>query len=381
MKKILLATFAFALLFASCSKEENLDTQNGTGVLVVKLPAGSEARSVETVATTTGYNLNNVIVFTLINDAVVEHYEFVGAELTNKSKRIEQVPSAVNKVLVVANVPIINLPDVKSLTSATAIKAFSYTVASQNINILDVTRAGEGTPQDGTDPNPAHDPTHLYYKEVEVDLLPLTARFEIGTVTPGIGVQNVQLVGVWINNYYTNGSKSVVKLHNESDAVWNTSPSTATSPSTSVFGTVSMASSPYNYTEASYYDPASPLVTLDPLSASTKAYAYQVFADNSSSASGNVPHLILLVKGEYKDSYYDAGKKYFLRYLTFRKFLDGGVPINFAVTNTIYQVGVGATGIVVNAKDMTERPETDPFDLGISVKVTPWTPKTVTPAL
>ena len=373
MKKILFATLALAVMFTSCSKEDNGGNQTQESILVVKLP-DNMLRSVEDQADPSvagGIDLDNITVFLLNGNTVVRTPEtFDPSEITAGYKRIEQVPSGVNGVIVVANIP--TAATVASLTSSTAIKEYAYTIASQNTDIKKVTRMGEGTPATATDPLTT--PDGHDYKEVNITLTPLTARFEIGTVTEGIGVASVELIGVWINSYYPNGAKGAPVFHSDAHSTWVTSPLTTTSPSTTPFTTVDMIGSPYAYTEPCYYDQADN--TNVTLTAGSKVYAYQVFA------GANIPHLILLVKGEYATGHYPAtGEKYFLGYLTFKRFLNGASPITSVAANTIYKVGVGVTGIVVNGGDITERPEMDLFDLGINVTVQPWTELDVTPAL
>ena len=374
MKKILLATMAIATLFASCSKEP-VEAQKGDDVIIVNLPDNVvSARTVESqqyaAATIT---LTDVTVFLLNGNTVSRVETFSGSEITNKEKRIDNVASGVNNVIVVANIPSANTAAVQALTSGTAIEAFAYTVASQNTGIATVTRMGKGTPmvdagsQIGT-------PTGNTYKSVSVELTPLTARFEIGTVKEGVNVESVELIGVWINNYYTDGSKSTVKLHAEGDGVWVTSPATTGAAIAADPGAVMMTNA---YTESTYYNAANAAVNLTP---SSHAYAYHVFAGS------NIPHIILLVKGKYETA--DAsGNQYFLGYVTYTKLLNGGTPITAITANTIYKIGLAAVagdttpGIVIDGDDITDKPEKPIFDLGITVTTTPWTVTSVTPGL
>ena len=364
MKKILFATLALAVMFTSCSKEDNGGNETQDNVIVVKLPNNVSLRAVEAQESATStITLNDVTVFLLNGNNVVGAPKiFSGPEIFAKSKRIEQVSSSVNKVIVVANIPAGDMPTVIALTTETAIKNYAFAIASQNSGIAAVTRMGTGTPATATDLTPdGHN-----YKAVSVELEPLTARFEIGTVKPGNNIANVTLEGVWINAYYTDGAKTVVKTHNDADPVWLTTPLTTSSPFNAAVGTVTMTNP---YTVPSYYNMASPLVTL---TAGSQVYAYQLFA------GANIPHLILLVKGEYTTA--DAlGNKFFLGYVTFTKFTESGTDISSVLANTIYKVGVGVTGIEINAEDITPWPEMQLFDLGVTVTTAPWTVKTVTP--
>ena len=364
MKKILLATLALAVMFTSCSKEDNGGNETQDNVIVVKLPDNVSLRAVEAQGSAAStITLANVTVFLLNgNNVVGAPKTFSGPEITAKSKRIEQASSSVNKVVVVANIPAGDMSAVNALTTETAIKNYAFAIADQNSGIAAVTRMGTGTPATAVDLTPdGHN-----YKAVSVELEPLTARFEIGAVKAGNNVANVTLEGVWINAYYTNGSKATVKTHNDADPVWYTTPATTSSPFNAAVGTVTMTNT---YTVPSYYNAASPLVTM---TAGSQVYAYQLFA------GANIPHLILLVKGEYTTA--DAsGNKFFLGYVTFTRFTESGTDISSVLPNTIYKVGVGDIGIEINADDITIWPEMQKFDLGVTVTTTPWTVKNVTP--
>ena len=312
MKKILFATLALAVMFTSCSKEDN-GAQSQDNILVINLPDNVGLRAVESQATTaTAITLSDVTVFLLNGNSVAAApVTFSGSEITAKFKRINDVPSGVNGVIVVANIPSTATAAVNALTTGTAIREYAYTIASQNTanNLPTVTRMGSSS--SFTTVTPAA-PGVNEYKTVSVELTPLVSRFEIGAVKAGTGIANVELVGVWINDYYPNGAKGTPVFHSDSHAVWVTTPSTATSPSNTAFGAVTVPT----YPEPSYYNAANN--TAVTLTAGSSVYAYQVFS------GAKIPHLILLVKGEYLPGYYTGTDKYFLGYLTYRKFLDGG---------------------------------------------------------
>ncbi len=370
MKKILfLAALAATVGFASCSKDGSENPASGDNVLLVQLPGNVVTRSVQDQVTTNSTTvLADVTVFLLNGDAVVgTPIDFAVADISAKYKRIEQVPSTVNKVLVVANIPSAESAAVKALTSATAIKNYAFTIANQNTGngINNKTHMGDAVAVVDTDPVPDG---HVY-KKATVTLNALTARFEIGAVKKGVGVESVELVGVWINNYYTDG-KATVQLNNNASTYWDMNPATSTSPATTPFGTVTPT---VPYVPAAYYDAYSPSVTV---AAGSSVYAYHVFAGS------NIPHVVMLVKGEYTtEQTPGAGDKYFLGFVTFNKFVDGGSPITSIVANTIYKIGVGSTGITIDAKDITPEPELTNFDLGVTVTITPWTEKVVTPGV
>lgn len=375
MKKILFAALAATTLFTACNKENNLPNEDNN-VLVVTLPADVATRAVEAqVGNTTATTVTNAEVF-LINagsGAVVKRVTFAETVPGSKSMRIEEVSSTVTKVVVVANIPSAELSAVQALTSYSAITGFAFTTAGQNANagIESKTLMGEGVPATAIDPDAASHEGHGY-KTVSINLNALTARFEIGTVKAGDGVESVELLGVWINSYYTDGSKvapttAVTGFNDQNSTYWLTTPATSTSPATTDFSTVTLTNA---YSPAEYYNAASGDVTL---AAASKVYAFHVFA------GANIPHVIMLVRGEYTDSV--DGKKFFLGWLTFTKYLEGATAITSIEANKIYKIGAGATGIEVEAKNITEKPEQTTFDLGIQCVITGWETKNVTPSV
>ena len=374
MRKTFFAIIIMAAALAgtmSCTKSNENSPKEGN-VLLVKLPDNVVlSRAVENPVADNSITatIANVEVF-MINSAsglVLKRESFTSAEITARTKRIEEVPAAVNQVLVVANIPAAVLTTVQGLTNYNAIKNYAFTIASQNSSagVNDKTLMGEGVPAAAVDPNPdGHD-----YKAVSIALNALTARFEIGAVKPGTGVASVELVGVWINSYYADGSKAAV-THNQSNSpYWVTSPSASTSPSATAFGSIGLTT-PYIPTE--YYNAASAQVTL---TAGSQVYAYHVFAGS------NIPHVIMLVRGEYATGYFNGANRYFLGWVTFNKYLDAGTPITSILPNHIYKIGIGATGVAIDAGAITPDPELNNFDLGVTVTITPWTAKNVIPGV
>jgi hypothetical protein len=382
MKKqtLVMATAALVMGFTSCNKEDaTYPSTKDNNVLLVKLP-GSSTRAVEEQvgSGTTATTVLNAEVF-LINSgsgAVVARESFNATEISAKQKRIENVPASVNKVVVVANIPTdvpATLTAVQALPNYNAVKNYAYTIASQNITpvtgspISNKTLMGEGIPVTSTEPNPdGHD-----YKAVSIALDALTSRFEIGAIKAGTGVASVDLVGVWINNYFNDGSKAGSTLNSSSSPFWTTTP--ATGNSDTAFTTVSLGNA---YSPAEYYNAYDAQVSL---STNSKAYAFHLFSGNI------IPRVIMLVKGEYEDGYYSDNQKYFLGWVTFNKYNEGTtdspVWITSILPNYIYKVGTGATGVKINAPDITTEPELANFDLSVNVTITPWTEKNVIPGI
>lgn len=366
INKLFVAALAATALLASCSKENATSTNAGTQTIAIKLSGNVAVRGVENPVGTTTPVLSDVTVFLLNGNSVVKVEEFLAADLTNKSKVCENVPASVNKVVVVANRKGVTI---NNQTNADAIKKL-FTVANQNnsTGVEDKTLMGEGVPAAGNtlglDPVDGHP-----YKEVNIPLDALTARIEIGDVAPGVGVERVELVGVWINNYYTDGSKAGPQLNSATYTGWPVIP---TSPSVSDISAPTVT--PSDYSALQYCNAWNSRVVLNPID---QVYAYQVFASN-------VPHIIMLVKGVYASNYYDevAGTKYFIGYVTFNKFLDASSnEITAFVANKIYKIGVDANGVKIDAKDINEKPETGKIDVGIKVTVSNWTPQNITPGV
>lgn len=387
----MLAAAALMTGVTGCSNDDNVGEvpDNGDATLVIKLPSnvvGMGSRAIEApVADQSETTLENVSVFMLNAGAVVDTCTFTQSEISAGEKRIEQVAATINRVIVVANIP--TAADSTALygySNAAAILSHPYSTASQNApaaaagingkvlvgdaNVADSidTGLGLGGVADG----------HTY-KEATVTLNALTARFEIGTVKRGTGVAEVELIGVWINKFYKDGSRNIAEVINKAstEACWTTTPPTLSGAGSETdvdWGNPITMGTPW--AESEYHDVAD--TTAVKLEANSKVYAYQVFAGE------NIPQLILLVRGKYASGYFnDATDECFFGYVTFTKFIEGGSEITEIEANTIYKIGVGATGIEIIPEIITPKPNLKDIDLGIKVKVAPWTEKTVTPSV
>ncbi len=373
MKKVLfLAALAATVGFTACNKDNGPEV-NGSGdaVLMVKLPDNIVTRSVEASqgATTATVITDLVIFMTNEGGTVLRVEELTGADLTAKYKRFEQVNPAIAKVLVVANIPTAGeKTTLKGLGTSALVKSFGFTAASQNATagIEGQVLMGEATAV-VTTPDPLDD-GHIY-KEAQVTLNALTARMEIGAVKAGTGIASVELVGVWVNNFYlTNGAADATKYLSD-NACWDVTPLTSGSPAaTDIFTGFTIPT----YTPSVYHNPANN--TEVKVEAGSKVYAYQVFA-------GNLPHVILLVKGVYDENFYEDGKKYFCGFVTFTSYKEGATTVDAFAANTIYKIGTGATGIEITPENVTPEPELNAYDLFVNCIIAPWTEKNVTPGV
>lgn len=224
---------------------------------------------------------------------------------------------------------------------------------------------GEGIPQEIV-----ADPGN---KEAQVTLNTITSRLEIGDVSPGDGVEQVELIAVYINNYYSNGSRPTpLILHPEGHDVWKTTPAAGMPSDDPIAFDFATTDNPYtepyyriaaDYTNVDWDDPTK-----------NKCYAFHLFTGNF------LPHLIVLVKGKYKDTYAPEGKEYFFGWVTFNKFTSADGPVPKMEPNMIYKMGL-TDGIKINAKDITDQPEKNKMDITINIDVAPWNEMTVTPGV
>ena len=330
--------------------------------------------------------LANAEVF-LINASgkVVMQKSFDAADIADGYKRIEQVDASVNKVIAIANVPAYDLAAVKALSTYGDIMAYRFTGASQNpglegAGIEGLTLMGESTTALVFDTD--------VYKEATIVLSALTARFEIGTVVPGNGLKSIELVGVWINNVYTNSQKDQLIYNGAFDAAWTTTPSAGTDFSDyGDLSNIDLAYNEYPY----YFNKGSEEVNEG---ADSKVYAFNIFSVDNDKYE-QLPHIVLLVKGEYgMDDPDNPGTKigsglFFLQWVTFRNyfFMNAPYTLDKFMPNVIYRVGLGGTtgdqnGIIIDADLLRPTPEMDDFDLGICVTtIAPWWVQMVYPSL
>lgn len=337
-KLFLLSLIALAAL-ASCSKNDASAPDEGTLKTVVVKIGGPKTRLVDNPVTGgSQVAYDNATIFVLNGDAVVTSHTLTAIDLlTTQEYRFEQIIAAVTNVLVVVNVPAdATLPT----TSAAAIRAYPFSIASQqstgaNPGVAHVTLMGEAIPV-SSPPDDGH-----VLMTANVNVLSTVARIEVGTVVPGTGLNSVQIEAVYINNFFTDGSRSVVQLHDQNDPVW-----VPPFP-------------PYSVPE--YMDVFNPAVNDQP---NSSVYAYQVF-------SGNLPHVILRLSGVFS-----TGDAFSDRWITFTRYNSAGGFITAMERNTIYNLGATIT---INAQDITPFPEMGLTDLEVFITAEDWTLVPVTP--
>jgi hypothetical protein len=391
MKKTIFSLFfltAAIACFTGCMKS---DAEGEAATLIVKLPGCELTKAIDgqvpSSTTATLATTDRVVVFLLNGTTVVgEGHLFTTDEITAKYKRFEMVSASVNRVVVVGKIPTtVDIAAFQALTNYGAIVNYAYTLASQQTGtgVQNLTIMGEGVPVvGGTDPGPfpaEHETSHIY-KEVTIALDALTARFEVGAVRAGVGIEQVELVAVFINNYWATNAKGALQSHPMGNTVFSITPTSGVSATP--FSTVTVTNA---YTHPQFRDLANnDVATGVTLATGSRVYAYHLFAGQTpatpSSLKNGLPHLILLIKGQYATGYYEGSNRYFLGWVTFTQYrIDASTLVTTIENNKIYKMGVGETGIVITPEIITPDPEMEEFDLGIAVTVTPWTAVTVTP--
>lgn len=387
-KIFFLASLFLAGSFVACNNQDEPTpgpAAQGEQTLAIKIPADllspAETRAIEDQQAQGKTTIDDVTVFLMIGEVVYEAKTHIPEDFDASGYiRYEQIPGNINNVIVVAN----KVGEaIDGLTTASAIRKYAYTVASQHMKtgLAGKTLMGEVVPQTASDPaphpgiNPPHD-----YKLAEVELHSLTSRIEVGAVKNGTGLKEVKLLGVYINNYYPTYAKaSVIRNLGTPASVWGVTNSNSSQmpgvPTAAAIGNITIDTSAY--TEPDYVLKADDTQVY--LNDASKVYAFHTF-------SGNVPHLILLIKGEYETGYYEieggSHKKFFYGWVTYTKFkISGTQYADPFMPNKIYKMGVGASGIVISHTDIYPEPEITPYDLGLEIEVVDWIPENVTPEL
>ncbi|NDV81647.1 hypothetical protein [Bacteroides sp. 51] len=377
-KSLLAASLVLVMGMAGCSKsidDESPVSGKADNVLLVTLPnTVKSTRAIEDPVDGNTTGLKDVTVF-LLNGYIVEKVaEFEQQNINDHYLRIEQVSSSVDRVIVIANKADENILGLKNVDE---IRNYPFTVKTQHKGqgLDNRTLMGEANVVAAPEEDPNSD-GHLFKKAV-VTLNAITARLEIGAVVPGDGVDKVDLIAVYVNNAYGTYPQKDLIFHKEDDPCWvvdmvnNPGANVGSKDPISAF-----TPEPYDPQEYTNLGDAQVKQSSD-----SKVYAYHVFP-------GNIPHIVMLVKLELLEGYYevdDLGNplKYKYGYVTFSKF-NTGLPspddyVKEMLPHNIYKMGVGSKGIKINAKDVTDKPEKGPYDLGVYVDILPWEINEVTP--
>lgn len=374
MKKLILSALAVCTILAGCSKDEKTNVEIMKDIRI-NLPGMNvpDSRNVEPpVAAGERTAIDNVIVYLMAGNSV---FSVTGINTPPSLPiQIQNVPSSVNRVLVVANVPDANWNDYIGFSIEDEITAFPFTIESQSeTGISSKFHIGEEVMSAALlqATNPIANSTNDYYL-MEVTLASISSRFEIGAISEGTGIVagSLTLHGIWINNYWDWDSTTPGVVNNVSDSeFWDTTEETSTAMA-APYTPVPQADT--DYIPSVLFEEFNEDVDGEDL-----CYAFTLFTGSDS----YVPQLILLVSGQYEEGYFTAPNSYFFGWITFNKFelsTSAGTYITSIEPNMIYKV---LDGIQVLPSWITTEPNIPNTDLGITVTMEPWTETNVIPGV
>ena len=375
MKKLTnsLCALAALVLLASCNKEANPGASAPAAKtnFAVSLPGNLETYGVEDPQTAGQiiplYNDVSTYFFDA-GDNVMKVYVWSDEEVLAREIRLEQIVEPAS-VVVLVNTGGMSIPtDVTTLDEfADALNSLAiydqnhavYTLADTDskgnpagdyLSVQQVTLIG-GQNSFTTETS---DDGHTL-KKAAVELRSLVARFEVGTVKPGTGLEALTVEAVYLNNFHNDYGGSTTTLHTE--ATW---PSTY-SPS--------WATDDYNAAVTS--------------TTGTKVYAYQIFAH------GLVPHIVYKVSGTVSAGYKladgtgdaDNPTPFTGKFITVKGFKENGSTLGSTQAHKIYKMGLDGSGIEITPDKITDQPEKNKMDLIVAITVADWSISNVVPEI
>ena len=371
LTKSLCALTTLALL-AACNKEADSGAPAPAAKtnFAVSLPDALETYAVEdpqAAGQITPY-YDNVIVYRIDAGANVMGYVWTDAEIAAKQKRFEQIVEPLG-VVVYVNTGSVSMPTGPISMADFHASVISLSVADQNksvktlatadakgnaagdyLSVQQVTLGGEQT----TFTTETSDDGHTL-KKAAIELSSLTARFEVGTVKPGTGLDALSVEAVYLNNFYNNIGLSSAQQFTE--GTW-----------------------PTTFTPAWATDGYNAAVTS---STGTKAYAYQIFA------SALIPHIIYKVSGTVSAGYkladgtgdMDNPTPFTDKYISIIGYRENGSLISQIDAHKIYKLGLENGGMEITPDKITDKPEKSKIDLVVAITVANWAVSNVTPEI
>lgn len=374
MKTFFVAALA-TMALAACSKEAEPGAPAPAAKtnFEVSLPGALETYGVEDpqgAGQITPY-YDNVVVYMIDAGENAVGYAWTDAEIAAKQKRFEQIvePKAVGVIVNAGSLSLptgsISLNDLNVILNDLAIADHNKPIktlaavdakgnaAGDYLSVQQVTLMGE----QWTFTTETSDDGHTL-KKAAVELKSVVARFEVGTVKPGTGLDALTVDAVYINNFYNfynNSGPSSVQSFTESTWPVTFSPAWATDA--------------YNAAVTS--------------AAGTKAYAYQVYPYNL------IPHIIYKVSGTVSAGYKlsdgtgdETNPTSFTgKYITVKGFRESGALISSIDPHKIYKMGLDGGGIEITPDKITDKPEKNKIDLIVAITVADWTVSNVTPEI
>ena len=369
MKTFFAASLA-ALALAACSKEADSGAPAPAAKtnFAVSLPGTLETYGVENPQVggpITPY-YDNVIVYLVDAGDNATGYVWTDAEIKARQKRFEQIVEPA-VVLIIVNSGGVTMPT--GPLSITELEGFINTlaVADQNKSVKTLAdtdvkgnAAGDYLPiqqvvlsgDQTTFTTETSDDGHTL-KKAAVVLRSLAARFEMGTVKPGTGLDALTVEAVYFNNFNNDFGGSSVTAYTE--AAW-----------------------PSTYSPSWATDDYNAAVTSED---GTKVYAYQLFGGD------RIPHVVYKVSGTVSAGYKladgtgdaDNPTPFTGKFITVKGFKENGLTLGSIHAHKIYKMGLTGGGIEITPDKITDQPEKNKIDLIMSVTVADWSISNLVP--
>lgn len=371
MKTVFVASLA-AMALAACSKDADSGAPAPAAKtnFAVSLPGNLETYAVEdpqAAGQITPY-YDNVTVYLVDAGENAVGYAWTDAEIKARQKRFEQIvePTLVGVIVNSGDVTLptgaISLADLNVVMQTLAVADQNKPIKTLAAEDAKGNAAGDYLPiqqvilmgQQTTFTDETSDDGHTL-KKAAVELESLAARFEVGTVKLGTGLDALTLEAVYINNFHNNYGGSATTSYTE--ASW---------PSTYA---PSWATDAYNAAVTS--------------TDGTKVYAYQVFASNL------IPHIVYKVSGTVSAGYKladgtgdaDNPTPFTGKFITVKGFKENGVTLRSIAPHKIYKMGLDGSGIEITPDKITDKPEKNKIDLVVAITVADWTTANVIPEI
>lgn len=370
MKTFFAASLA-ALALAACSKEADSGAPAPAAKtnFAISLPGTLETYGVENPQVggpiTPFYNDVSTYFFDA-GDNVTKVYVWSDEEVLAREIRLEQIVEPAS-VVVLVNTGGMSIPtDVTTLDEfASELNSLAiydqnhavYTLADTDskgnpagdyLSVQQVTLIGGQT----SFTTETSDDGHTLKKAV-VELRSLVARFEMGTVKPGTGLDALTVEAVYLNNFHNDYGGSTTTLHTE--ATW-----------------------PSTYSPSWATDDYNAAVTSED---GTKVYAYQIFAH------GLIPHVVYKVSGTVSAGYKladgtgdaDNPTPFTGKFITVKGFKENGSTLGSTHAHKIYKMGLTGGGIEITPDKITDQPEKNKIDLIVGITVADWSISNLVP--
>jgi hypothetical protein len=338
MKKVFLMSAAIAaMVFTSCSKEDNTGTGKADTQLSIKISGVIQTRTVEAQGSTAvgTITLTGGHIFVLNPLGVVTYNETLNvSQATSVTGQVVGSPVAADsRVYVIGNIPTADVTTIAALGNWAAIQAAVSAISTQSNYKGAALANSSGLPL-------AITPGAGSTATVNVSIKPLISRLELTQVKGASTIKAFTVSGVYIDGYYP----SFTYEGGHSGTLFAQGQSTNFTGTTGDAGTWAAAGSP-----------------LIAAPASSNVWAHNV-------ASGGIPRFIIALTGvKYDKGAGEVDLSGTTHYLTVTGYTDGGTPLSAFERGKIYRIG-GTNGIEFDEEDLGLTP--NPVNVTLTLKVT-----------